>query len=66
VPEASGEVKQSFEAYGRATASLDAGFLAAAYAETFTFAGPLGAQAVKRDDFLRLVPKRKAFFDSEA
>ena len=58
----SGAVKAFFETYARATASLDPAFLEAAYAESFVFAGPAGAQAVKREDFLKVVPKRKAFF----
>jgi hypothetical protein len=60
--EASQAVKTFFEAYARATSSLDPAFLEAAYAESFLFAGPAGAQAVKREDFLKVVPKRKAFF----
>ena len=60
--EVSGRVKEFFQAYARATASPDARFLEAAYAESFMFVGPAGAQAVKREDFLRVVPKRKAFF----
>lgn len=60
--QASKAVSEFFEAYARATASLDPAFLEAAYAESFMFAGPARAQAVKREDFLKIVPKRKAFF----
>jgi hypothetical protein len=60
--ETSGAVREFFEAYARATASLDPGFLESAYAESFMFAGPAGVHAVKREDFLKVVPKRKAFF----
>jgi hypothetical protein len=60
--QASKAVTEFFETYARATASLDPAFLEAAYAESFMFAGPAGAQAVKREDFLKIVPKRKAFF----
>ena len=62
--EASGAVREFFGTYARATASLDPGFLESAYAELFMFAGPAGVQAVKREDFLKIVPKRKAFFAS--
>ena len=57
-------VRDFFEAYARATASLDTAFLEAAYADTFMFAGPSGAMTVRRDDFLRVVPRRKAAFDA--
>jgi hypothetical protein len=39
-------------------------FLGSAYGNAFVFAGPGGVQAVKRDDFLKMVPKRAAFFRS--
>jgi len=60
--EASRAVRELFEAYARATASADPAVFAAAYGETFIFAGPAAVQAVKRDDFLKVVPKRRAFF----
>jgi hypothetical protein len=62
--EASGAVRALFEAYARATDSTDPAFFATAYGETFMFAGPATVQAVKRDDFLKIVPKRRAFFAS--
>jgi len=60
--EASSVVRALFEAYTRAAASADPAFFATAYAETFMFAGPATIQAVKRDDFLKVIPKRRAFF----
>ena len=58
----SGEVvRKFFEAYARATALVDSGVLGSAYAEQFMFASPSGVQAVRREDFLKVVPKRKAF-----
>lgn len=60
--EASGSIEEFFAAYEKATAPLDLAFLGAAYADTFMFAGPGGVQAVKRDDFLKVIPKRSAFF----
>jgi hypothetical protein len=53
-------VRKFFEAYARATASVDPGFLGSAYAEQFMFASPSGVQAVRREDLLKVVPKRKA------
>jgi Domain of unknown function (DUF4440) len=60
--ETSAAVREFFEAYARATASCDPAFLESAYGETFMFAGPNGVHSVKRDEFLKVVPKRKAFF----
>ena len=60
--EASSAVRALFEAYARATASADPAFFAIAYGETFMFAGPATVQAVKRDDFLKVIPKRREFF----
>jgi hypothetical protein len=60
--EASSAVRALFEAFARANASADPAFFATAYAETFMFAGPATCQAVKRDDFLKVIPKRRAFF----
>ncbi len=60
--EASEAVRTLFAAYASAADSTDPTFFATAYAETFMFAGPATVQAVKRDDFLKVVPKRRAFF----
>ena len=60
--EASKTIKEFFDAFAKATASLDLAFFGTAYGDTFLFAGPGGVQAVKRDDFLKIVPKRGAFF----
>jgi ketosteroid isomerase-like protein len=53
-----------FEAYGQAIARSDVDFLASAYADSFMFAGPDGAQAVKLEDFLKVIPRRQDFFGS--
>jgi len=55
-------IQDFFDAYAKATGSLDLAFLESAYGDTFMFASPGGVQAVKRDDFLKAVPKRGAFF----
>jgi hypothetical protein len=60
--EASKAIRDFFEAYAKATGSLDLAFFESAYGETFMFAGPSGVQAVKRADFLKVVPRREAFF----
>ena len=60
--EAGSAVNKFFEAYVRATDSPDSTFFGSAYGETFMFASPGAVQAVKRDDFLKVVPKRRAFF----
>ena len=60
--EASAAVRALFEAYASAADSTDPAFFATAYGETFMFAGPSTVQAVKRDDFLKVLPKRRAFF----
>src|SRR4030095_16285345 len=60
--EASKGIREFFDAYAKATGSLDLAFFGTAYGDTFMFASPGGVQAVKRDDFLKVVPKRGAFF----
>jgi hypothetical protein len=60
--EAISDVRALFETYARAADSADPAFFATAYGETFMFAGPAAVQAVKRDDFLKVIPKRRAFF----
>jgi hypothetical protein len=60
--EASKAIREFFDVYASATGSLDLAVLGSAYGETFVFASPSGVQAVKRDDFLKVVPRRGAFF----
>ena len=60
--EASKAIREFFDEYAKATGSLDLAFLGTAYGDTFMFAGPGGVQAVKRDDFLKVVPKRGATY----
>ena len=55
-------VREFFHEYARATGSLDLAWLSSAYGDTFMFASPGGVQAVKREDFLKVIPKRGAFF----
>jgi hypothetical protein len=55
-------VREFFLAYEQANANFSIEQLAIAYADVFMFAGPQGVQSVKKDDFVRLLPKRKEFF----
>jgi len=55
-------VRRFFSDYVKAADSLDLAFLGSAYSDSFLFAGPSGTQTVKRDDFLRVLPRRKEFF----
>ncbi len=57
-------VKEFFLQYERANSSSDVSGISALYADTFMFGGPNGAQAVNKRDFLKVVPKRKAYFSS--
>ena len=63
--EASETIREFFDAYAKATGSLDSAFLGSAYGDTFMFAGPGGVQAVKRDDFLDPMPSKRGGVDFE-
>jgi hypothetical protein len=58
------EVKSFFTRYEAANAIFDVEQIAACYAEVFMFAGPDGFQCVKKEDFLKVLPRRKEFFRS--
>lgn len=53
-----------FKSYERAISESDVSAIAAQYADNFMFAGPQGVQSVKKDDFLKVVPRRKEYFAS--
>lgn len=55
-------IKEFFDGYAKATRSLDLVFFGSAYGESFLFASPGGAQAIKREDFLKVIPRRAEFF----
>jgi hypothetical protein len=55
-------IQKFFEDYETAIRTSDPVLMAALYAESFTFAGPQGAQAVKKEDFLKVLPRREGFF----
>jgi hypothetical protein len=58
------KVKCFFTGYEAANAIFDVEQIAACYAEAFMFGGPEGVQCVKKEDFLKLLPRRKEFFRS--
>lgn len=58
------EVKSFFAGYEAANAIFDVQQIAACYADVFMFGGPEGVQCVKKEDFLKVLPRRKEFFRS--
>jgi len=58
------DVQSFFSAYEAANATFDLEQIAACYADVFMFAGPQGVQCVKKEDFLKVLPRRKEFFRS--
>ena len=57
-------IKEFFLQYEKANSFSDVSGISALYADTFMFGGPNGVQAVNKGDFLKVVPKRKAYFSS--
>ena len=58
------EVRSFFTVYEAANAIFDVEQIAACYADVFMFGGPEGVQCVKKEDFLKVLPRRKEFFRS--
>jgi hypothetical protein len=58
------EVKEFFDGYERANAEFEVQRIAALYADVFMFGDPQGVQSVKKEDFVRVLPRRKEFFKS--
>lgn len=58
----SDRVKKFFADYERSMTSSHPEVFETQYGEAFMFAGPQGAQAIKKDDFLTTLPKRAGFF----
>lgn len=50
--------------YAKATNASDMSFFERAYAPVFMFAGPQNVQAVRREDFLKVLPRRRALVTS--
>lgn len=57
-------VRAFLERYERANSSSDLITVASLYADTFMFGGPNGVQAVKKEDFLKIIPRMNAHFAS--
>lgn len=58
------EVAAFFREYEAANAGSDVARIGRLYADSFMFAGPKGVQSVRKEDFLRVIPKMKAYFAS--
>ena len=57
-------VKEFFLTYDKANSSSDVSAIGSLYADSFMFGGPNGVRAVKKEDFLKIVPKMKMQFSS--
>ncbi len=64
MPDASAPVKAFFAQYESNLAASDLAAIAAQYGESFVFSGPQGTQTVRRDDFVKVLPKRQSLFKS--
>jgi hypothetical protein len=58
------EIKEFFDGYERANTEFEVQRIAALYADVFMFGNPEGVQSVKKEDFVRVLPRRKEFFRS--
>jgi hypothetical protein len=58
------EVESFFAGYEEANTIFDVEQIAACYADVFMFGGPEGVVCVKKEDFLKVLPRRKEFFRS--
>lgn len=53
--------EEFFRLYEQANRDFDAQLIAKLYADTFLFGNPQGLQAVKKEDFVKVLPRRKEF-----
>jgi hypothetical protein len=60
--QASDMVRKFFENYEQGSNASEPELIASQYSDSFMFAGPQGVQAVKKDDFLKVLPKQAGFF----
>ncbi|HZR66697.1 MAG TPA: hypothetical protein VFA85_16265 [Terriglobales bacterium] len=58
------KVREFFARYEQANAEFEVAEIASLYADVFLFGGPKGAQSIKKDDFIKVLPRRKEFFKS--
>ena len=56
-------VELFFSGYEQANSSVEE--IAACYADAFMFGGPAGVQCVKKEDFLKVIPRRKELFRAQ-
>ncbi|HET9803285.1 MAG TPA: hypothetical protein VFP96_08615, partial [Candidatus Acidoferrum sp.] len=56
------QLTRFFAEYESANREFDLQKISALYADVFMFGKPQGVQAVKKEDFLKVLPKRKEFF----
>ena len=54
-------VEEFFRSYEQANNDFDVQLSAKLYTETFMFGNPQGVQAVKKEDFIKVLPRRKDF-----
>ena len=54
-------VEQFFRRYEQANNDFDVELIAKLYADTFMFGNPQGVQAVKKEEFIKVLPRRKDF-----
>ena len=54
-------VEDFFRRYEQANHDFDVPLIATLYADTFMFGNPQGVQAIKKDDFVKVLPRRKDF-----
>jgi hypothetical protein len=54
-------VEEFFRRYEQANNDFDVQLIAKLYADTFMFGNSQGVQAVKKEDFIRVLPRRKDF-----
>lgn len=57
-------IREFFKNYEEANREFDVQKIAACYADAFMFGGPMGVQSVEKDDFVKVLPRRKEFFKS--
>lgn len=58
------QIKAFFSKYEKANSDFDVTELASCYADVFMFGGQQGVRAVKKEDFIKVLPRRKEFFKS--
>jgi hypothetical protein len=57
-------VTNFFAIYEKSISEAAVSTVATLYSDVFMFGGPRGVQSVKKEDFLKLLPGRKAYFKS--